>query len=253
MIRLLDENPEWLEAVRSRILTRELLDMPQTLARFMETTNRRFDALELRMDRVEEDIVEIRADIVEIKSDIVEIKSNIVGIESDIVGMKSDIVGMKSDIVGMKSDIVGIRNDLGYLKAGHARNAAVLDAYNIARDMGLRYVGTVDREEIGRLLDASDTSDLATGDLRSFRRADLIIRAADGEDRTCYVAAEISFTVNGRDTSRAIRNAGLLARFTGNSAFPVVAGVHLDDRVRHHVDSGQVFFYELEAEMLEVE
>ena len=43
LIRLLDENPEWLEALRSRLLTRELLEMPQTLARFIETTNRRFE------------------------------------------------------------------------------------------------------------------------------------------------------------------------------------------------------------------
>lgn len=46
LIRLLDENPEWVEALRARLLTRELVEMPQTLARFIETTNLRFDALE---------------------------------------------------------------------------------------------------------------------------------------------------------------------------------------------------------------
>lgn len=46
LIRLLDENPEWVEALRARLLTRELVEMPQTLARFVETTNRRCDALE---------------------------------------------------------------------------------------------------------------------------------------------------------------------------------------------------------------
>lgn len=46
LIRLLDENPEWLEALRARLLTRELVEMPLTLARFIETTTRRCDALE---------------------------------------------------------------------------------------------------------------------------------------------------------------------------------------------------------------
>lgn len=225
LIRLLDENPEWLEALRARLLTRELLEMPQTLARFMETTNRRFDALEHRMD----------------------------GVESDIQTLKTDVQTLKADNVSIRSDIQSIRNDLGYLKAGHARNAAVTDAYNLARDMGLRYVSIMERAELGSLLDANDTSDLAIGDLRSFRRADLIIRALDREDRNCYIAAEISFTVNGRDTSRAIRNAGLINRFTDSPAFPVVAGVHLDERVRHLADSGEIFFYQLEPDLLEVE
>lgn len=160
---------------------------------------------------------------------------------------------LKADNVSIRSDIQGIRNDLGYLKSGHARNAAVTDAYNLAQDMGLRYVSIMDRAELGSLLDANDTSDLASGDLRSFRRADLIIRAVDGEGQPCYIAAEISFTVNGRDTSRAIRNAVLLNRFTNSPAFPAVAGVHLDERVRSLADSGEVFFYQLEPELLEVE
>ncbi len=66
-IRILDERPEWLEAARSRILTRELLDLPQAVARltatlrqfmettqqFMETTNARLDALEASQVRLE--------------------------------------------------------------------------------------------------------------------------------------------------------------------------------------------------------
>ena len=32
LLRLLDENPEWLEALRARLLTRELLELPQTVA-----------------------------------------------------------------------------------------------------------------------------------------------------------------------------------------------------------------------------
>ena len=173
LIRLLDENPEWVEALRARLLTRELVEMPQTLARFVETTNppmRRPGKLNGRAE--------------------------------------TDMAELKADNVNIKVVLQGIRDDLRYLKAGHARNAAVTDAYNLAQDMGLRYVGIMDRAELGSLLDANDTSDLASGDLRSFRRADLIIRAVDGEGQPCYIAAEISFTVNGRDTSRAIRNAG---------------------------------------------
>ncbi len=73
LMRLLDESPEWLEAVRSRILTRELLELPHQFAQFVTTTNERFDRidgpmdrLDRRMDRIERLLDQIRADVDEL-------------------------------------------------------------------------------------------------------------------------------------------------------------------------------------------
>lgn len=218
LLRLLDENPEWLEALRSRLLTREVLEMPQTLARFIEATNQRLDAL-----------------------------------ESDVAVIKTDVRDLQTTTARIERNIQRMSVDLGTLRASHARNAAVEEAYDIAREMGLRYVETLRREQVSRMVDENDTSGLAPGDLRSFRRADLVIRAMEEGDRPCYIAMEISYTANGRDTSRAIRNAALLTRFNGAPAYPAIAGMRLDDRVRPQVDSGELFFYELEDDSLEVE
>ena len=46
LVRILDERPEWNEALRARVLSRELLNLPQTLADFAESTERRLAALE---------------------------------------------------------------------------------------------------------------------------------------------------------------------------------------------------------------
>ncbi len=46
LIRILDERPEWNEALRVRLLSRELLNLPQALAEFAENTERRLTALE---------------------------------------------------------------------------------------------------------------------------------------------------------------------------------------------------------------
>ena len=211
LIRILDDNPEWLEALRSRLMTREVLELPRILSDFIENANRRFDALEVRMDRVESGVEET------------------------------------------KSEIQGIRNDMGFLKAGHARNIVVEEAYIIAEEMGLQHLENLNREQLSRLVRENDTSDLSTGALRSFRRADLVIRALDGNEQPCYVAMEISFTVDDRDTRRAIRNAQLLTRFTGIAAIPAVSGVYLDDRAKPYVESGEISYYELEAYRMEVE
>ena len=46
LIRVLDERPEWNEALRSRMLSRELLNLPQAFAEFAERTERRLAVLE---------------------------------------------------------------------------------------------------------------------------------------------------------------------------------------------------------------
>lgn len=108
-------------------------------------------------------------------------------------------------------------------------------------------------EDVDTLVRSSDTTGIPSNDLRSFRRADAIVEAEDDNGRTCYITAEVSFTVNGRDTSRAIRNAGYVTRFTGDRAYPAVIGVHIDEQVRDTVESGEVHWYRLDPRVLEVE
>ena len=204
LVHALDEHPEWVEELRVRLLTRELLELPQKLADFIAATEKRFAAVEARLDQIEDGQTRIR-------------------------------------------------NDLGLLKGGHARNVAERQAGLIVEDLGLEYVRTLAFDDIRSIVRAHDTSDLETNDLRSFRRADLILEATDPQGASCYVAVEISFTVNGRDTRRAVRNAGYLNRFTGQRAFAVVAGVHVDDRIRDRIDAGEVSWYQLEQHSLDID
>ena len=99
--------------------------------------------------------------------------------------------------------------------------------------------------DLANLTDAVDTKGVATNDLRSFHRADLVVEATDRQGDICYVAAEASRTVDSRDIARAIRNARLLREFTGRSSYAVVAGWGRDDRVRQSAEAGEVFWSEL--------
>ena len=98
--------------------------------------------------------------------------------------------------------------------------------------MGLEFV---------RTLSARDLSDMAGNGLprdihRSFRNADLVIEATDGTD-TRYIAMEVSFTADRRDCDRAIRNAGLITKFTGKSAQAAIASVRNDREAAESVES----------------
>ena len=106
-------------------------------------------------------------------------------------------------------------DDLGMLTGARAGDVAGKEAGLIARDVGLHYRASLTGTELASLSDAVDTTGIAANELRSFHRADLIFEATDREGDLQYVAVEASWTVNGRDTVRAIRNAWLLATFTG--------------------------------------
>ena len=194
LIRILDERPEWLEALRARLLTRELLELPQRLAEFIEAANQRFDRVERRLDRVE-------------------------------------------GLLGKLTD------DVGNLKGAHAKSVAKEEADIIANSLGLRLTRLLSGQEVGEL--AQGAADIPKNELLSFRRADIVMETADANGGLCYVAVEVSYTVNGRDTTRAVRNADMLTRFTGKPARAVVAGIQIDDRVRSDVESGAIFWHEM--------
>ncbi len=203
LIRVLDDHPEWLEALRMRLLTRELLELPQRLAEFIEAANQRFDRVEARLDRIEE-----RQDRTE-------------------------------TLLGKLID------NVGNLKGAHAKSVAKEEADIIANSLGLRLTRLLTGQEVGELALGQDAADLPRNELLSFRRADIVMETADADGAPCYVAVEVSYTVNGRDTTRAIRNADMLTRFTGKPARAVVAGLQIDDRVRSDVESGAIFWHEM--------
>ena len=67
LIRLLDENPQWTEALRARLLTRDLIELPEKFAQFVDATTQKFAEMEANMDRrfdrVEANINSIRDDL----------------------------------------------------------------------------------------------------------------------------------------------------------------------------------------------
>ncbi|MCY3993420.1 MAG: hypothetical protein OXF50_19510 [Caldilineaceae bacterium] len=295
LIRVLDEHPEWLEALRARLLSRELLDLPQNFAmfvaemrefksemnefkaqmdRFVAATNSRFDGADVRFDGVDArlDRVDTRFDGVDARFDGVDARFDEVDARLARVDARFDEVDARLDRVDARFDEVDARfaraearsdghdvmfkritDDLGQLKGAHARNVALADAAVIARDLNLRRTKNLTQDELLDLIDSADTSDILVSDLRSFRVADLIMEATAEDGEVCYVAVEISYTANGRDTKRALRNAEFMTRFTGKRAFAVVSGLYRDDRIQDIFESGELFWHQLTPEQLEAE
>ena len=212
-LRALDANPSWREAVRTRILGEELLQLPVKFDAFAQEQGKRLENVE---------------NLVQEQS-------------SSLENVENLVQEQNTRTTNLEVRMDRIEGDTGTLKGDFARTRTVQDAQGIASDMGLEFV---------RTLSAADLSEMAGNVLprdvgRSFRSADLVIEATDGTD-TRYIAMEVSFTADRRDCDRAIRNAGLITRFTGKPAQPTIASVRNDRDTAEAVESGAVYWHPLE-------
>ena len=243
LIRLLDENPQWAEALRVRLMTRELIELPARFASFAAETTARFDRLESQFSSFASETDER----------FTQIDQRFAQVDQRFAQVDQRFAQVDQRFDRIDSVLERIQTDLGYMRGAHARNAAMENASAIARSMGLQRVRTLNRDELWEMTDQADTSGLGAGELDSFHRADLVMETVSAAGVSCYVAVEVSFTVNGRDTTRAVRNAELLTSFTGRPAYAAVAGLRTDNRVRAMLDSGSVFWYEIDASDLQAE
>ena len=226
LVRILDERPEWTDALRTRLLSRELLNLPQTLAEFAEQTNRRLAALEMSMEEVLQ----------------------------RLTALEQGQAGLERRMTGLEQGQARIEDDIAPLKAAHARNGAFRITRRIARTVNCHQVRLWEGGDVLNDTDGARTEGIPQNELDSFEVADLIIEGRNRDTgETNYIAVEISYTADGRDTERAIRNAGFLTRFTGHTAHAVISSRRLRPDIEHLIESGAVRWVEIPQEVLETD
>ncbi len=248
MLEVLDANPNLLEALRARILTRELLELPQavaelsasqirletTLREFMKATNARLDSLEttLRefMEATNARFVSLETTLREFmeatKAFMEAANTRLAKLESNVVEIKRDFSVIKGrhvemDLQGKIHGMLGIRrlNRAQVVRAGYpavALPAFCEDMYNALE------TGLVTDEQYGRVMDT-----------------DLIARARRrGFDDYVYVAVEASYQLDKDDVDRVDRTARTLAAvFPKAEIIAMVYGVETSGDVMFHAES----------------
>ena len=233
VIKAVDENPPALEALRSRLLTRELLATPARLA----------------------DLVESHANLADSHARFVETTQEFMAATREFMATTQQFMAATNERFDrLESFVRSIHHDVGVLKGHYARSSAETYAFSIADEHGFDFKRALARSEILAMIRASDTSDISRDVLRSFSAADLVMLVEDAEGADCYIAAEISYTVHWNDVERAIRNAELIARFTGRPAHPLVAGVDVNERVRKFaIETGKALWSQLPDRMVQAD
>ena len=164
--------------------------------------------------------------------------------ESDISDLKVGQEDLKAGQRRIEVRMDRQEYDNSTLKDFYMSTVAGRSAETLPADFGLEYVRTLSEADLDRMIRAARPN-LPVNQVRSFRRADMVVEARD-DSGTIYIVLEASYTGDLRDTGRAQRNAGLLTEFTGHRAIPIVASVRNVREVSALVESGDIHWYELE-------
>ena len=137
--------------------------------------------------------------------------------------------GIDTTLEGHGRRLDGIGGNVSVLKGHHTIQDARTNAAFIAGEMGLEWIRTLEQVDILHIWQAAERNRLTGGisrdDRKSFLQSDIVIDALDSQGNECFIAVEVSYTVQARDIERAIRNARYLTRFIDKPSYMAVAGV----------------------------
>ncbi len=139
-----------------------------------------------------------------------------------------------------------IERDLSHFKNRFSESQVADEAFTIAMAMGFNLVRVLSNSDLVQMCRHPDAQLLPQNDLISFTRADLVVEVSGEEGNRHFIAVEVSYTADLRDTDRARRNADYITRFTGQPTHAAVASARNDQNIQGLIDDGAVWWYPLD-------
>ena len=224
LVRILDERPDWTESLRSRILTRELLDLPQAFAEFAANTERRLTALETGqaelatvlgrfMDNTERRLAALEAGQVALTDALTKFMESterrLNALESGQAALVAGQVALESGQAALAAGQVALESGQAALESGQAALAAAQAAL---ADTLAKFMESTERrlDAVGTKLD-QHTNEMAplkaaharNGALRIVAR---IARVANCREHRVLDLGDILNLIDDSDTSGIARN-----------------------------------------------
>ena len=116
LLRILKEQPEWVQALRGALLSEELLSLPERLAEFVQATDRNFQLVHQRLDRLETDVAELKTDMGELKTAQTETNRRLGNLETSMGNLETSVGSLETSVGNLETRMGGLETSVGSLE-----------------------------------------------------------------------------------------------------------------------------------------
>ena len=212
LARILEEHPEWVDTLRSMLLTKEILDLPAALERLTQLVNDFVQEQRETNQRTDRLLTSLEGRVTHLEE---------IGVSTDrrLTSLETITRRMQGQI-GLLRGEAAERHLQGHL------DVVLSQRLNLRRVVTLKSINRgIDRSLAEQLEEAQDNQIITPGQHLQVRLVDVILSATDRETAApVYIAAEVSLTLNRNDIDRAAERAAILERATGVATKAAVIG-----------------------------
>ena len=262
LVRIIREQPEWADAIRSILLSQELLELPERFAKFTQRVDQKFEAIDQRFDDLTQDMnarfQEVDARFQEVNAQFEGVNARFQEVDARFQEMNVQFEGMNARFQEMNVQFEGMNarfnrlegqvgNLNGYVYEQRVKNAALVRARNVLglQDPQLALTRDTGRTvELDRLVNrALSSGAISTEQEEELQETDIIIAGAGNR----HAAIEISITADNDDIQRARLRADILANVTGGEVTPVIITANLNDPQRVFAENQGVTIFTMRS------
>ena len=248
LLAAMDNDPQLEEALRQRVLTREILELPQKLAELADMVARMAETLDRRLAAVEAQQVVTNERLDGMEAQQVVTNERLDGMEAQQVVTNERLDGMDERFDRIEIDQRVMRGQLNNLNGSdYERKVVRRMSRLIRRHLGVRnaaVLAAINRpngDTIASLLnDGTERGVITEDDADELDRADVILRGSSPDGEDVYVVGEISITIDDNDLDRAIARARVLRTASDTTTHAAVFGTAISDGNRERARSSDV-------------
>ena len=240
LVRIIREQPEWADTIRSILLSQELLELPERFAKFVQRVDQKFDAIDQRFDGLTQEVNGLtqwvdgltqRFDA--LTQQVNDLTQRFDALIQQVNDLTQRVDGLIQEMNARFNWLEGqVGNLNGYVYEQRVRNGALVRAKNVLglEDPQLALTRDTGRTvELDRLVNrALSSGAISPEQEEELQETDIIIAGAGNR----HAAIEVSVTADNSDIQRASLRAGILANVTGGEVTPVIITANLNEPQR---------------------
>ena len=234
ILDVLEQNPEYREAMRRHILDEEIRRLPAEFRELRKTVDDLAQAVRDYMETTNERLGRVESDIAELKEGQAELKAGQAKLEAGQAKLEAG----QARLEGRIGDVAGTAYERRIAK--HCRNI-VSRRLGIKRAKVLHSISVPDNEALDDLVyAASEVGSITDQQAYDLDLADIIVVGSGAPDQGNYAVIEVSETIGDDDVDRARERAEILARAASEPVVAAVIGKAVSDANRQRADQSGV-------------